>query len=416
MEFKHFSHNHSLIVHQVIQGTEVTCSGCNSPATGAVYVCWPCNFFLHEFCFSASRSMTHASHPPHPLTLVPYPTYPSNTFYCNSCNLVGTGLSYSCSHCDFDLHVHCAYMPTSANHTPQTCDVPDITLQNQTHHPQQVHLAPPVEARDDATVDHNTKNEAMPNPSGEVQVLQSDDPVGVENAGASRVIKPRGLKHFSHSHPLYPSEFEDEDPLFCSACEEEIIGTAYRCSKSKCDYHLHKKCFELPREIRHKSHVEHPLTLLASPVNKETEKFTCNACFGVGSGFTYNCSTCDYDLHVSCSSLPETVKSDHHDHELSLMYSSPVTENEKAEQPGITFSCKVCENVVPESYWLYYCADCKYGIHLGCLNEKDKYEGKSLEEVVVDHQAQMQRLQIQMDMARQNAQFLISMGQSLASL
>lgn len=314
-------------------------------------------------------------------------------------------------------------MPTSVIHTPQTYDVvPSNSLPDQassTYPPQQANL-PPNDVSDGPTLSPNLNNEAIPSPlqtypSGEVPV-QTDEPVAAENTGGNRVIKPRGLKHFSHSHPLYPSEVEDDDPLVCSGCEEEIIGTQYGCSKSKCEYHLHKKCFELPREIRHKSHVEHPLTLLASPSNKETGKFTCDACFGVGSGFTYNCSTCDYDLHVTCSLLPETVKSDHHEHELSLIYSSPTSENDKEEQPGITFSCGVCENVVPESYWLYYCTDCKYGTHLSCVHEKDKYEGKSLEEVVIDHQAQMQRLQIQMDMARQNAQFLISMGQSLASL
>ncbi|MFS8026760.1 putative transcription factor interactor and regulator Znf-B family [Helianthus anomalus] len=65
--FKHFSHLHNLIMHQMPQGIEVSCSACHSSATGIVYVCWQCNFFLHDQCYQANRSLKHPSHPIHPL-------------------------------------------------------------------------------------------------------------------------------------------------------------------------------------------------------------------------------------------------------------------------------------------------------------------------------------------------------------
>ncbi|KAI3498566.1 hypothetical protein L1887_34342 [Cichorium endivia] len=117
--YKHFSHSHNLMMHDMPQGAEVSCSGCKSSAGNTVYVCWECNFFLHEQCFHASRSRKHPSHPSHTLTLVPYPTYPSNSFYCNSCKIIGTGFSYSCPDCDFDLHVQCAYSIASATNFHQ---------------------------------------------------------------------------------------------------------------------------------------------------------------------------------------------------------------------------------------------------------------------------------------------------------
>ncbi|GFP93137.1 hypothetical protein PHJA_001458000 [Phtheirospermum japonicum] len=118
MEFKHFSHTHGLVFHHT--GSEVHCSGCKSSATGNVYACWKCNYFLHEQCFRATRSLNHPAHPTHPLTLVPYPTYPSSSIICHSCHLVGNGFSYCCSECEFDVHVHCAHLvtgtPTGSSH------------------------------------------------------------------------------------------------------------------------------------------------------------------------------------------------------------------------------------------------------------------------------------------------------------
>lgn len=115
MEFKHFSHSHGLVFHQVPQGSEIHCSGCKSPGSGPVYACWQCSYFLHDQCFRATRSIDHPSHPHHPLTLVPLPTYTSASFFCNTCNLVGNGFCYCCSECDFDVHVHCAHVTCAPN-------------------------------------------------------------------------------------------------------------------------------------------------------------------------------------------------------------------------------------------------------------------------------------------------------------
>ncbi|KAL8542405.1 hypothetical protein ACS0TY_003323 [Phlomoides rotata] len=125
MEFKHFSHIHGLVFHQTAQGSEIHCSGCKSSGGGNVYACWKCNYLLHEHCFRATRSLNHPSHSLHPLTLLPYPTYPSTQFFCNSCSLVGNGFCYCCSECEFDVHVHCAHLAAS---------VPLPNFNHQNHH------------------------------------------------------------------------------------------------------------------------------------------------------------------------------------------------------------------------------------------------------------------------------------------
>ncbi|XP_051123475.1 uncharacterized protein LOC127246258 [Andrographis paniculata] len=123
--YKHFSHAHALAVHHTAPGSDVHCSGCKSRAAGCVYACWACNYFLDQQCFAAARSMLHPAHPTHPLTLLPYPTYASASFFCNACGLAGDAFCYCCSDCEFDVHVRCAaaHNPNAAaglGYTPHT--------------------------------------------------------------------------------------------------------------------------------------------------------------------------------------------------------------------------------------------------------------------------------------------------------
>ncbi|PWA96824.1 cysteine/Histidine-rich C1 domain family protein [Artemisia annua] len=87
VEIKHFSHSHNLHIHCVHElGQQVNCSGCDSPCDNTkapVHVCYQCNFFLHDRCANARRYIKHPAHKSHPI--LPYPTYASNTFFCNAC-------------------------------------------------------------------------------------------------------------------------------------------------------------------------------------------------------------------------------------------------------------------------------------------------------------------------------------------
>ncbi|KAM1781221.1 hypothetical protein EV1_039199 [Malus domestica] len=73
------------------------------------------------------------------------------------------------------------------------------------------------------------------------------------------------VKHFNHCHELCPFQVQEEDDeiIICSGCDLELMmnsgASAYKCSKSKCEFYLHDLCFELPRQIKHKSHPQHPL-------------------------------------------------------------------------------------------------------------------------------------------------------------
>ncbi|KAJ0234575.1 hypothetical protein HA466_0272880 [Hirschfeldia incana] len=178
------------------------------------------------------------------------------------------------------------------------------------------------------------------------------------------------VRHPSHSHPLRGHKAQVEEEIICSGCELDLIGAAFKCTKSECDYFLHKSCFELPRESRHKSHPGHPLTLLYSP-SYQSSTYTCNACGEYGSGFVYNCSVCQYNVHVGCVSMPDTVKREGHVHALKLLYRSPC-------QNGLIFQCDECYETVPDNLWSYYCKECDYGTHLhSCAVEEEPKRGGS---------------------------------------
>ncbi|XP_047320862.1 uncharacterized protein LOC124924923 [Impatiens glandulifera] len=448
MEMKHFSHDHALTLYHMAEGSETLCSGCKLPGLTTVYMCWQCQYFLHEQCFEAKRSIIHPSHPSHPLTLLPCSTYTSSSFLCNSCHLSGTGFSYACSHCDFDIHLHCAYtssqsqpysnyQPTSQTSQftyPEVSEAyPPPPFQVQPYHAH-VHAenAPVMDAYPSfpqppyvppyAFNGHVMPNYAAPaNPN-----LTISSPI--ENQPDSNTTHV--AKHFSHQHALLQSNIEEEDGVLCSGCEHAITESpAYTCTKSKfCNFRLHKSCFDLPKQIHHRSHMAHPLTLLSAPPYKSyNPEFTCNACLKTGNSFLYHCSSCSFDLHVNCAFLKDSVKRDDHEHPLSLLFSSPY-EKSKDGEDEVIFMCDVCQESVDSNCWVYYCRECDFGTDVGCINDEIEERGEEQREESVEDdgltpaerlvkmQNEFQLMQFRMQMNQRMNQSIISMGQSLANL
>ncbi|KAL8092132.1 protein VACUOLELESS GAMETOPHYTES-like [Apium graveolens] len=242
MEHKHFSHPHGLAFHQKKLKSEKVCSGCKFPCYEQTYVCWECNFFLHEQCFRATRSIDHPSHPAHPLNLIPYPTYPGGRFYCDSCSQPGSGFSFSCSKCDYDLHLHCSKI----NVVSSTSSIPN------------------------------------PSQSPLKQINHKSHP-----------------KHVLH---LLPSPPYTQGEYICSACGEDGNASVYNCSI--CEFDLHEKCEALPETMKRKDH-EHQLILLYSvdqALTTADSEFTCDVCFRIIANnlWMYYCKECDFGTHVNC--------------------------------------------------------------------------------------------------------------------
>lgn len=108
---QHFSHHHILEPFQTDDGDTIKCDACEELIEEAFYGCLPCNFCLHKICLEAPRSIQHPSHLSHPLALHPLPTYWNRSYSCHACGSEGKAFSYSCAHCEFDLHLPCAALP-----------------------------------------------------------------------------------------------------------------------------------------------------------------------------------------------------------------------------------------------------------------------------------------------------------------
>ncbi|XP_057506739.1 protein VACUOLELESS GAMETOPHYTES-like [Actinidia eriantha] len=226
------------------------------------------------------------------------------------------------------------------------------------------------------------------------------------------------IQHFSHKHPLIFSGEKngDGEEILCNGCCQKISGASYSCKN--CSFFLHKLCAELPVEMKHLMHPEHPLSLSSLPYYFYCSK-PCNACGKYLKAFTYHCSLCDFDLdlvcasralsivherhkhplipqlspasfecyacgtkdedvsylcntcgfwiHEGCASLPPTIKHSGHNHPLTLSYDGDISKWEWNQ-------CKVCLKKTGTEGWFYGCRGCHYVVHLKCiLLTKEKY-------------------------------------------
>ncbi|GFQ07695.1 hypothetical protein PHJA_002913600 [Phtheirospermum japonicum] len=372
MEFKHFSHHHSLVLHQPPQGShELHCSGCKSRASGDVYACWQCNYFLHGQCFSAARSLRHPSHPLHPLTLVANPSF-NNPIYPPPIQTSPYPTYPPPPHQNHDTQ---NYPPPPQPQITTYPPNPNNPYPNYTP----TNTPPPNEAQNYSSAFHLTPANPPPPPPP-----QPNPKPPLNNM----------IKHFSHPHALKPMEIEKKNVKVCSACEFELSGSAYCCTEAHCTFNLHKACYDSPREIRHKSHLQHPLTLLAQP--PYSDGFTCNACLKDGKAFVYTCATCSYDLHIDCVQWPDKVTRTDHSHPLTLYHSSPAAETSQ----DVTFMCDVCKNPVHDMAWVYYCRECDFGTHLECVTSGIKPQNnggggeKSQEELLRETELKFAVLQL----------------------
>ncbi|GAB4846415.1 hypothetical protein Ancab_025420 [Ancistrocladus abbreviatus] len=172
------------------------------------------------------------------------------------------------------------------------------------------------------------------------------------------------IKHFSHPHALREHEFHERYRIVCDACILRISGEAYGCAK--CDFYLHKSCFEAPRELEHGGHPQHTLKLLSKTTYPSNYGATCNGCGKETKGFRYRCEFCNYNLHLDCAHLPKVMNRDDHQHTLTLYYSLPYYNYSYYSFSGEEY-CAVCRYAIDKRRWVYGCYQCKYWCHSDCV-------------------------------------------------
>ncbi|MQL87879.1 hypothetical protein Taro_020433 [Colocasia esculenta] len=165
-----------------------------------------------------------------------------------------------------------------------------------------------------------------------------------------------GLHHFSHAHPLQLLAVQHHGQAVCSACNVPCpVGTAYGCAP--CHYFLDKTCAHTPQAIRHPGHPDHTLALRAVPIFAVDS--SCDACAGRVTSFYFQCTECEFVLHISCANAPLQLRHHSHQHPLALAFSSPYGES-------TSFSCDVCGQAGSEHGWVYHCDPCGFDAHIGC--------------------------------------------------
>ncbi|KAF3442652.1 hypothetical protein FNV43_RR16568 [Rhamnella rubrinervis] len=213
------------------------------------------------------------------------------------------------------------------------------------------------------------------------------------------------LEHFSHQHPLILND-EHKGEVNCYGCLRSISSLAYSCNQ--CNYFLHEWCAMLPCDIVHPLHPYHTLTLL----ERAPDFFGCGACKISCDNFIYNCQFCAFSLQLECASIPSTIKSEVHQHLLTLRprrenstgcmacsedhvvaafqcdecstevdfpcallphkvrhkcHVHPFTLKYSHVDDSDEFYCDFCEKRRDPKLWIYYCEECDYIAHTKCL-------------------------------------------------
>ncbi|XP_034917829.1 uncharacterized protein [Populus alba] len=171
-----------------------------------------------------------------------------------------------------------------------------------------------------------------------------------------------------------------------------MSGPSYSCIS--CNFFLHKKCAELPPEIKRHIHPEHPLRLLP---NHDTMCDFCNeTCY---ESFVYCCLVCEFNLHIKCAFPPCVYAADQDQRHLFRRLLNPLSFKSISftcnacgtDGDGSPFMCTLCHLVVHEecislhfdsNYGVYYCPDCDFVAHVNCSREY----GDSATEIVVENE------------------------------
>ncbi|XP_031375855.1 uncharacterized protein LOC116190314 [Punica granatum] len=391
---QHAVHEHALILRELSENCRTHCYLCKQCFHGPTYCCLDCDVFLDKMCAfrELPLQIRHPSHPEHPInfdstdcryycrgckfnlsasaidavmTLPPEDKHkvveddaqhfahehPLSAFclttqsssICRACRQHMAGSVYGCRQCMFLLHESCAKLPRKMHHPfhhqhPLTL-VADFAVDFGDCYDCRVcsHRSRFMYRCDECRLNHCIKC-----------IVSTLPPEGQEMEDSTQ------LEFFFHKHKLRPLWVEMENSILCQVCQLKISGEVYCCFD--CIFFLHKACsVDLPQEVKHYLHKEHPLILrAAAPYNEGI--FQCTSCTSGYNGMTFNCESCKFDLDPQCAlqtlsavtggALPE-IRHFSHPHPLTLVYSNEdlnLIDCDACNEPscGLAYSCQEC--------------------------------------------------------------------------
>ncbi|KAL1185734.1 hypothetical protein V6Z11_A01G133100 [Gossypium hirsutum] len=338
-------------------------------------------------------SLQHFSHQ-HPLVFIESHGHEIEKVNCSGCGESVSGSSFGCVECGFYLHKQCAEAPAEMNHPfhpnhnlnlltrnpyktgTGTCDFCRKPCENFVYHCScslDFHIKC-------ALFSHSiAEKEMQKNVTEELKKAECfacwkpllDSVYLSPNCGfylhAKCVDLPAEINHLFHQeHPLF-LQFNSQR-LSCKICKKpQRSGFVYCCSPCKFVLHiqcatfvLHSRCVSSPPIIEDKLHHEHPFTLFPRQVS------FCDVCGTLGNYVPYICSTCGIFVHKKCISVPRVIKFFRHQHRISHTYFIEQREHE-------TWECRVCLEEVNTKHGSYFCSKCNYIVHVKCATENSRW-------------------------------------------
>lgn len=146
---------------------------------------------------------------------------------------------------------------------------------------------------------------------------------------------------------------------WCSVCFEDSSSIFMYSCQSCSELRVCFKCVSSP-QVYHPSHNQHDaLTLVQHPAS-----FRCYACDETKKdSSSCKCNICPFWIHMSCALLPSRFQSQFHRHPLVLAYSLPEQYFKFRRR-----NCKFCLKILKPTQWLYYCASCRFFMHIQCAH------------------------------------------------
>ncbi|KAK8285130.1 hypothetical protein V6Z12_D08G204400 [Gossypium hirsutum] len=398
--FEHFLHKHTLSFIQ--EGYQIfICAGCKKPISGPFYSCPHCIFYLHYECARLQRQIQHFFHPC-PLFLI----LDSDT--CNACFMEVSGFSYCCFTCYFTMHVECALKPTISSESDEgliqhfthwhplslidlnifhdkpccaICEKPCSTNSTYGCSSCNFFLHNSCKATIPRSINHSFHPCALnllTYPNYTCNGCNRDCSGLTYSCGKCRfkldircgllpTVETRGadmIQNIMHPHPLARLGNKNVDNTRfgvghrCRACGENDLDHGFSCSIS-CDFFIHTSCAELPKDIHHPFHLQHPLSLTYLPL--QLHGADCSSCNKPLDGFllAYRCDGCNFNLHKDCAEFKPSFKHGNYLHALTLC----------DKRPSL-FHCTVCHKRVNKIF--LRCFVCGIDIHVFCLPSAPK--------------------------------------------
>ncbi|TYG51524.1 hypothetical protein ES288_D10G264200v1 [Gossypium darwinii] len=290
-------------------------------------------------------SLQHFSHQ-HPLVFIESQGHEIEKVNCSGCGELVSGSSFACVECRFYLHKQCAEAPAAMNHPfhrnhnlnlltrnpyktgTATCDFCRKPCENFVYHCS-------------CKLDFHIKCALFSHSIAEKRIAEFQD-------------IPRIDPSFNTGNVT-----EELKKAECFACWKPLLDFVY--FSPNCGFYLHVKCVDLPAEINHLFHQEHPILLQFN-----SQRLSCKICQKPQHrGFVYCCSLCKFALHIECATIPTKINQPfHRKHPLIL------------QSVDECLPCQICQETTNLNDVVYFCSICKFVLHSRCVSSPPIIEDK----------------------------------------